>query len=375
MKPEPSRARDAFDKDDVTVGSEVGHCQDPERALQRNFLSVSIPDGTLGTYENWRTVLAERDGLDNPHVSYLAHMCAKLVDAPKQGLRLKSHIREEDRSIYAETPHPLWFMDKRFQQRKNGLKPYHDLSDIDMSRGVEKTTTMDFLYDTLMKETAKFTKYSHSMFLDRKVTFKDTDLTDPWTRALELSAQLNDGDKLKRDLGRIKAYILQNHREYKAHCLRLSKRLRNRKSQNDSNDASTSTDGVPEFDGHFELEEYYAKEFLDNPSIKDLESSVLYFDIQVNGGRMYQSIKASYAYILSLSDGKYSKYCYAVAFDALRRVKADATAKKIKENGLAESVSTATYKSMSIDRSWIRKIRELTYSSDKVKEIENYNKK
>jgi hypothetical protein len=358
MMKEPTRAKEAFDKDFSTVGNEVGFCDAPEKALQRNFISVPIADGTLGTYENWRTVLAEQVGLDNPDVNYLAHMCAKLVDAPKQGLRLKGTFRDEDKMKFQEIPRPLWFMDKRVQQRKNGLRPYHDLTDID-TQGVESTTTMDFLYDTLLKETAAFTKYSRSMFYDPDAVFKDPELTEPWTRALELASQLND-DALKADLEHIKSHIVKNHHDYQNHLLRFSQRSRNPRRHQNRTDIE---DDFPQFDSHFELEEYFAKDFLENPSVNEIKSGVLLFDIHANGGQMFLSMKASYAYILSVTDSKYNKYCYVVAYDALRRIKADAIAKKTKENGLAEPVSIGTYKCMTLDRRWIRKLKELNYVS------------
>ncbi|CEG83632.1 hypothetical protein RMATCC62417_17515 [Rhizopus microsporus] len=85
--------------------------------------------------------------------------------------------------------------------------------------------------------------------------------------------------------------------------------------------------------------------------------------MQVNGGYMLQNIKASYAYIICVSSRKYSKYCYVVAFDTLRRIKADALAKNSKENGLSETVSTSIYPSLNMDRKWIRRIKESNIKS------------
>ncbi|KAI8977037.1 RNA dependent RNA polymerase-domain-containing protein [Mycotypha africana] len=344
VPPEPSRVREAFDKDESTVGGEVSAWNNPEEAIQNNFISVAIPDGTLGIYENWRTVLAERTSLDNPDVVYLAHMCAKLVDAPKQGLRLKASAKHRDRSSFAELPYP----------------------------DAPLTTTMDYLYDTLLKETAAFTRYSRSMFYEDDVPFKDPDLIAPYMKACELANQLND-TALKKDLESIVAAVNKNRDEYNKQVAKLDEARRhfldNVHNPQRYFKEKLIDDYQTQFNSHFELEEYFAKDFLHSPPNQTFSSNILIYDIQANGGRMLQNIKASYAYTISVAAFKYSKYCYIVAYDALRRIKADACAKQIKENGLCESVAVSSYKCMNIDRKWVRRLKEANYREENVKEV------
>lgn len=372
VPPESSRVKEAFEKDKKTVGQEVGAHDCPEKAIQTNFLSVSIPDGTLGVYENWRTVLAERTSLDNPDVTYLAHMCAKLVDAPKQGLKLKATTKSRDRSNFAELPYPAWFMDKKNKQRGPGFHSYRDVNNVYTIQDATCTTTMDFLFNTLQQETESFTKYSRSMFCDEDVSFKDPDLTAPWIKACELATQLND-PILKADLDLISKAVKINRDEYNKQCAEFDLQ-RQRYLDNVANPHKyQSNKFVDEFQSrfntHFELEEYFAKDYLNSPSTQSLKSNIITFDIQANSGKMLQNIKASYAYILNAAINKYGKYCYIVAYDALRRIKADGTAKNSKENGIAETVSVSAYKAMNVDRKWLKRIKESNHIEENIEKV------
>ncbi|KAI8647866.1 RNA dependent RNA polymerase-domain-containing protein [Parasitella parasitica] len=370
FKPKPvpppcKRAEEAFDKDKSTVGKEVSSCKDPQEAIQNSFISVAIPDGTLGVYENWRTVLAECSSLDHPDVVYLGHMCSKLVDAPKQGLTLKATVKKRDRANFSEIPHPPWFMDKKNKQRGPTFRSYKEANNVYTLHGAPCSTTMDYLYDTLLTETAAFTKYSRSMFCDDDVSLKDPDLIAPWLKAKELATQLSDG-LLATDLRLIAEAVETNKKEYTEKCAKLDS-LKQRYLENLSNptkyvDEKYIEEFQSQFNSHFELEEFYAKDFLETPPTQSLKSNVMMFDVQVNGGRMLHNIKASYAYIISINSSKYAKYCYLVAYDNLRRIKADAVAKQTKENGFAETLSPSAYKCMTIDRNWIKKMKETNYT-------------
>ncbi|KAL9551303.1 hypothetical protein MBANPS3_004328 [Mucor bainieri] len=367
VPPPCKRAEEAFEKDKTTVGKEVGAHKDTEKVIQSNFLSVAIPDGTLGVYENWRTVLAESASLDHPDVVYLGHMCSKLVDAPKQGLGLKATTKKRDRANFSEIPHPPWFMDKKNKQRGTTFRSYKEVNNVYTLEGAPCRTTMDYLYDTLLRETAAFTKYSRSMFCDDDVPLKDPDLIAPWLKANELATQLND-QALMADLRLIAQAVETNKREYTEQCTKLDQQ-KQRYMENISNPAKYVDERYIEefqsqFNSHFELEEYYAKHFIETPPTQSLKSNIMTFDVQANGGRMLHNIKASYAYKISISANKYAKYCYLVAFDHLRRIKADAVAKQHKENGIAESLSSSAYKCMTIDRKWIKKMKESNYTEN-----------
>ncbi|KAI7908225.1 RNA dependent RNA polymerase-domain-containing protein [Cokeromyces recurvatus] len=368
--PESNKVKEAFDKDMSTVGREVGSHENTETAIQKNFISVTIPDGTLGIYENWRTVLAETTNLDNPDVIYLGHMCSKLVDAPKQGLRLKSIVKNRDRASFGDIPHPAWFMDKKNKQRNQRIRNYREVNNVYALQNAPLSTTMDYLYDTLMKETAAFTKYSRSMFLDEDVPFKDPDLIAPWLKAQELANQLND-IALKDDLQLIAQAIEKNRHDYNKQCCEFDMQkqhyMDNIGNPKHYIDSKFVHDFQNQFTSHFELEEYFAKEFLNTPSTQSLKSNIMIFDIQANGGRMLQNIKASYAYQISVNANKYSKYCYIVAFDFLRRIKADAIAKRLKENGVAETITVPMYKCLNIDRKWLKRLLKSNIVNEKEK--------
>lgn len=332
-----------------------------------------MPDGTLGIYENWRTVLAESLPLENPDVSYLAHMCSKLVDAPKQGLRLKSTTRASDNAKYADMPYPPWFMDKKAKQRKDEGITYKDLTEVYTLQNAPCTTAMDHLYDTLVKETADFTRYSRCMFYDPDLPFKDADLTAPWQRASEIARKLND-PLLKADLQLIASHVQKNNKEYNVQVFEYDTQkqyyIDNVRNPNKSlAERQQLGEERHQFNSHFELEECFSKDFYESPPASSFQSDIFKFDLLSNGGKMIQTIKASYAYIMNASVNKYGKYCYIVAYDFLRRIKADACAKRLKENGISETLSVSAYKSMNIDRNWLRKIKESKYVEEDVGKV------
>ncbi|CAO3699765.1 unnamed protein product [Rhizopus stolonifer] len=358
---ELQRVKDAFEKDKATVGQQLGSSSNTEKSLQNNFINVQMPDSTLGLYENWRTVLAEKSSLDDPDVSYLAQMCAKLVDAPKQGLRLKMTASTRDRTNYSKIPRPTWFTDKKNRQRDANKRSYKDSNDsYKLPKKKPCVTTMDFLYETLLKETEAFTRYSQSMFSEDDVPLKDPDLVEPWNKANEYAKHNNDHE-FEQDLDLIRKAVIHNMDSYNKQSSQVHLMLEHQKD-NAQKLGALNEDVLPEVHSPFgsfsELEEYIAKEFNNTPDSSKFVSSIMQHDSITNECRLVQKLKASIAYSSSVSSRKYSKYCYIVAFDALRRIKADACAKKTKENGIADTVSVNIYKSLNVDRKWIRKIKD-----------------
>ncbi|KAG1418323.1 hypothetical protein G6F58_005118 [Rhizopus delemar] len=357
----------AFEQDKTTVGQQVSSHTNTEKALQMSFISAQIPDGTLGLYENWRTVLAERTSLDDPNVSYLAQMCARLVDAPKQGLRLKKNVLEHDRNKYSSIPHPTWFMDKKNKQREGHKRAYKEANDVyTLPDSSPCVTTMDNLYRTLLKETEAFTRRPKNMFSESDMLLKDPDLIAPWNKTYQFAAERND-ESLRHDLNIIQEAVNANLDSYFRQIVQYQQQ-RQHLMDNVYNPGVYVEGEVTEiytaFSTFYELEEYIAKEYSITPDTNRFISRIIKHDLKANGGRMLQCLKASYAYIASTSARKHSKYCYIVAFDNLRRIKADAHASLVKENGLAETVTLPIYKSLNVDRKWIRKIRDSNFAQN-----------
>lgn len=299
-------------------------------------------------------------------------MCAKLVDAPKQGLRLTATTSSRDRSNFSKIAHPAWFMDKKNKQRDANIRSYKQVNEVYTIHDAPCVTTMDHLYDTLLKETAAFTKYSRSLFCDDDVPFKDSDLTAPWLKALQNAHRIG-GKDLMDDLDLIAKAIRLNKEAYTKQCgefhsqrAHFMDNIRNpsRYTENKFVDELQSR-----FNNYLELEEYFAKDFIDTPDPLLYKSAIVKFDMEANNGKMVQILKASYAYTLSITADKYNKYCYIVAYDVLRRIKADACALLVKENGLGESVSVSTYKAFNLDRKTLKRIKETSYVEKGVEKV------
>ncbi|KAI8887759.1 RdRP-domain-containing protein [Backusella circina FSU 941] len=349
------RVNAAFSVDKTTVGQEVSRDRNNmEKIIQKNFISVVVPDGTLGVYENWRTILSEKKSLGDEDVLYLSQMCAKLVDAPKQGLRLKDTVRATDRNLYGKIPSPTWFADKRSRQKG---KSYMEAKG-GFKKQVEKPeTTMDHLYLTLINQTETNIRSSVCMFRDEDISSRDKDLSAPWLNFKKRALDSNNKE-LRDDMELIESLVSKNYEDY---CQQLTefydekRRLADKANTYDSDLAAmelTNTYSIA-----FGLEEYITKQFSEVP-FNLIKSSVLVYDIQVNSASLLQNIKASLAYILCSRARKNNKYCYVVAFDALRRIKADACTKRKESGAVAQTLVGSMYRALNIDRSWVRKIND-----------------
>ncbi|KAI7880918.1 RdRP-domain-containing protein [Lichtheimia hyalospora FSU 10163] len=363
----PAAMKTVFIKNDTKVRQELIKHRDndaQEVAIQTNFLNVSLPDGTLGQYENWRTVLAESRSLDDPDVVYLAHMCAKLVDAPKQGLSLKPAVLQRDRSTFGSVPHPLWFVNKRNKQRERDYKSYQEVNQ-DVLPSKTLGTAMDYLHKLLHERTEAFTNFTDHVIDDDEVKLKDPDLLAPWEEAEKMAKDINDKDFMA-DLELIKQQVQTLYINYVRDVKDVVfTRQRRRDSRYDP--VRETEPFIREYSGYntlFELEEHYARQFLAIPST--IKSNVLKIDQKLHHGHMTSSIVASAAYIRTIQAQKYNKFCYVVAFDTIRRMKADAHCKKTKDTGYgyAESIIPYMYAPMTMSKSWIKKLRGSKSAAD-----------
>lgn len=363
----PAAMKTVFVKNGTKVRQELIKHRDndsQELAIQAHFLNVSLPDGTLGQYENWRTVLAESRSLDDPDVIYLAHMCAKLVDAPKQGLSLKSTVFQRDRSTFGSMPHPLWFVDKRNKQRERDYKSYQEVNQ-DVVPSKPLGTAMDCLHKLLQERTEAFSNFSVHVIADDEVMLKDPDLLAPWEEAEKMAQDLDDKDFMA-DLKLIKQQVETLYSDY-TRDVRDVVFTRQRRKDSRYDPVRETEPFIHEYSNYntlFELEEHYAQKFLAIPST--IKSNILKVDKKMNHGHMTSSIVASAAYIRTIHAQKYNKFCYVVAFDTLRRIKADAQCKKTSDtdHGYAESVIPYMYSPMTMNKSWIKKLRDTKSAAD-----------
>ncbi|KAL0077728.1 RNA-dependent RNA polymerase RdRP [Phycomyces blakesleeanus] len=353
--PTPEKAKAAFEQNMNTISQVVfKHTEDTfqERMLQENFISVAIPDGILGKYDNWRTNLAEDTSFDNEDVNYLAHMCARLVDASKQGLTIKPSVLQKDRSDFLKIPQSRWFSDKVSRQREKDI--HTSVEEVQESNVSNRpsTTTMDFLHETLLAEVEKFTRYSESVFQEKDVKLKDSALERPWLEAMAMAIDDKDAE-LQADLKAIQSCVDKNIHTYTCDAKQLWLRRQQKftAKHDPGRKSETFYEDEDQFNTAFELEEHAAKEFHHFPDPVTFASSVFHYDLEINHGMMIQKIKASYAYIKTIQSGKFSKYCYVVAYDALRRIKADSCGNN--SRGLCESVVPSIFQALNVDKYWI----------------------
>ncbi|KAI8335587.1 hypothetical protein BC941DRAFT_355571 [Chlamydoabsidia padenii] len=370
-----ARIGTVFEKDSTKVCDELRHIKDEHAQasrLQQLFLTVPTYDGTLGVYENWRTVVSELTSYDAEDVIYLAQMCALLVDAPKQGYKVKFWAKKDDRAKYSFHAPPNWFVEKLKKTRD-----YDEPTTVRISYQAERplTTAMDHLHSTIQQEIEKLAKNPQSLLPEDVVVRKDLDLALPWHNAEETAKTLGDEDFYK-DLSTIKEAVDKNFNNYMqdirdvAAYLQQKADLQQRRSQQELSSSSSSLgkdhgpgksvlgECISRFNSFLEIEEHHAKLF-HSMIMDEMVSTTLKMDIMANDGRLVQTLKASCAYLRTIQHGKYGKYCYVVAYDALARIKSDACAKKTKLNGICNTVVPSIYPAMNMDRRWIRQYKEI----------------
>lgn len=352
----------AFEKDTRTVRDTLRSHRYPdeqERELQLMFLSVPTYDGTLGVYENWRTVVSEITSLDDPQVIYLAQMCALLVDAPKQGLWVKPWTKKEDRAKFSAHHIPKWFADK-LNKLPDGEE---DASSTITLLERPLTTAMDHLHETIRTEIESLTQRAKDLIPIDKASRMDPDLSTPWYKAWEAATELGD-DLMLVDLKTLKEAVDGNLDSYIQGVRDVTGYIDWEEEQHvrlgfsGDGDDKAAKPSFRKFRNFGEVEDFHAEHFFGIGQKGSLDSALFKTDLLVNDGRMVTTLKASYAYIRTIDQERYSKYCYVVAYDALARMKADANAKKIKPNGLSFPFAPSVYPAMTMDRRWIRKEKE-----------------
>ncbi|CAO3589352.1 unnamed protein product [Absidia cylindrospora] len=370
------RISEVFETDARKVRDEIAFIQDHDEQmakLQSLFLSVPVYDGTLGVYENWRTVVAELTSLDTPDAIYLAQMCALLVDAPKQGFKVKPWAKREDRIKYGVYPAPKWFADKLRKSRDPDEKVARVINQVERPL----TSAMDHLHATIHLEMEKAFRHPQSLIPENMIVRKDPDLVSTWTRAVETAKVI--GDKaMQADLDTIQKAVddhfnnyMQDVRDVVAYLAQKGESHQVSRQQHDSTGStpmtkencglptsSTLGSGINRFTSFLEIEEHHAQLFHEM-ALSSLVSNIFKMDIAMNEGRTVQNLKASCAYLKTVHYQKYSKYCYVMAYDALARMKSDACSKQTKNNGLSCVVVPSIYPGMTMDRKWIRKEKEL----------------
>lgn len=364
-----------FERDSRKVCDELRHMgggDDQAVRLQQLFLTVPTYDGTLGIYENWRTVISEMDTYGTEDGIYLAQMCALLVDAPKQGYKLKFWAKKDDRAKYSSRPVPAWFLEK--------LKKTRESDDMQPSRNSAKpadrplTTAMDFLHSAIQREIEKLAKTPQSLIPEDLVTRKDNDLAFPWNKAMETAKALGD-EAMQMDLDTIRDAVEVNFNNYTQDVRDVVAYLEQKadsqwtstRSQQEASTKMSSANAngprvlgecINRFSSFLQIEQHYAKLFHEM-AMDSLVSTTFKMDIKANEGRLVQTLKASCAYLRTVTKGKYNKYCYVVAYDALARIKSDVCAKKTKLNGICNTVVPSIYPALTMDRGWIRKYKDI----------------
>ncbi|SAM00819.1 hypothetical protein [Absidia glauca] len=302
---------------------------------------------------------------------YLSQMCALLVDAPKQGYKLKFWAKKDDRAKYANRPVPTWFLEK--------LKKTRDTEDGQPARNPLKpadrplTTAMDFLHFAIQQEIEKLAKTPQSLIPEDLVTRKDNDLALPWNKAVETAKALGD-EAMQADLETIRDAVEVNFTNYMQDIRDVVNYLAQKadsqwtstRSQMEGGKTSSVKENRPgvlgecinKFSSFLQIEQHYAKVFHEM-AMDSLVSTTLKMDIMVNDGRLVQTLKGSCAYLRTVTKGKYNKYCYVVAYDVLARIKSDVCAKKSKLNGICNTVVPSIYPAMHMDRRWIRKYKDI----------------
>ncbi|CAB4445584.1 unnamed protein product [Rhizophagus irregularis] len=108
---------------------------------------------TLGLYDRWHRLQSSKYGLSNKSSIYLAQMCAKLVDATKQGLNIKPNVLQYD-SEFGNLPVPYW-MDKNKDSKSRNRESHLGVMDLlckSIENEMKEINSKDFLIAKMTKD-------------------------------------------------------------------------------------------------------------------------------------------------------------------------------------------------------------------------------
>ncbi|GET03785.1 RNA-dependent RNA polymerase RdRP [Rhizophagus clarus] len=325
--PTKSEVEDAFTANKQTVDELLSSTipNKIDEKLQEVILDNCFKDlePTLGRYDRWHRLHSSKFGLSNDLSIYLAQMCAKLVDATKQGLTIKPSVLQHDDDSFSKLPVPYWMdkMDKMDKDSKN-RKRETDLG------------VMDLLCKTIEDE---MNKVNSKDFLIAKMTEDpDPHIKEFWCNELNRAKQMEgeEGLAYKEDLDSIYDSSLEIIRLYNSNYYKIFNDDLDRKDF-PFEQATKSTGSSSKLNDKFKDRGPLTLGNLDPLSMFELQ------------------LKAAALHLASIDKKPTGQGCWIISFRILCNIKSQMIDRFVV--GGPRSVIEEVWQSMRIDKKWVKR--------------------
>ncbi|RIA96761.1 RNA dependent RNA polymerase-domain-containing protein [Glomus cerebriforme] len=342
LQPISSRVENAFIKNEMTLDKLLLSTRpdEIEARLQEVIIENYFKDlePTLGLYDRWHRLQSSNYGLSDETSIYLAQMCAKLVDATKQGLTILPSVQQRDNEIFRKLPVPYW-MDKDNKCRNR----------------LENLGAMDYIY----MEIEKYMKeISSKDFQVAKITQDpDPHINEFWNNEFDRARRMEgeEGLAYKNDLNLIYGSSSEIIKMYNTQYRNIFDDDQDRDREQSSKPANSKNEKFKGVDHEF------LKRFLNNPPVEKYQSSIFKF-LKGRGPLTLENIdpltmfelqlKAAALYIASIKRKPAGQDCWVIAFRVLCNIKSQMIDKDVL--GGPRSIIDDVWQSMKIDRKWIK---------------------
>ncbi|RIA95241.1 RNA dependent RNA polymerase-domain-containing protein [Glomus cerebriforme] len=311
------RVENAFDKNKQTIDTLLStNSNRIESKLQEIILNSYFEDleTPRDLYDYWHKLQSSEFGMSNEESIYLSQMCAKLIDATKQGLTIKPSVQQRDSEIFRKLSVPYWVG----KDRDNKSKINRQESIGGDNFGVKDI--MDLLCISIEKEMNKINSKEFSVAEIK--TGPDPHIYKFWYNELMRAQQMEEGLYLE-DLNLISAYVMQIAQTYnKRYAQTFEDRDKKENEQQSSGHSYKLNEELKSID--YEC----LKKFLNTPPIEKYKSNIFKL-LKDRRSTMTEDplfmfelqLKAASLYLSSVSKKPDGQACWVIAFRILCNIK------------------------------------------------------
>ncbi|CAG8674400.1 30903_t:CDS:1 [Gigaspora margarita] len=303
--------------------------------LEEYFKDILTP---IGLYDYYHRLHSSHYGLSDPKSIYLAQISAKLLDATKQGEKLKDSVLKSDKK-YNNLPIPFWMEKDKSKFR------------------IKSVCSMDNLRRIAQEEVSFINSPEFSVSLNTRHEL-DPHIHRFWIREFtERAENMEDGGRYKKDLkliNNVTASIIKNYNN------EISKLLGEKElfSELQSAPLSTPSNSIHSENGKIRTINYkYTEQFINLPPTKNYESDILKHvdrtDLNHNITLFELKLKAAALYLQSYTKKPELEISWKLAFRILCGLKAQMIESENSDIvGGPRNVIYEVWQSLNVDKRW-----------------------
>ncbi|CAJ0641582.1 1086_t:CDS:2, partial [Entrophospora sp. SA101] len=362
LLPLDPNVKEAFEKNNIRLQDVLSRYKQPStraRKLQEVILYIYLSDPPLGLYDWFHRLHSNKYGLSNPRSIYFAQMCAQLVDATKQGLKIKQDVLKIDKESVFQLPIPKWMGkgDLIKNEKKRNLNVEKREGDEKMREGEQeenndkmlneiKKSVMDILYISVENEKKVLGNESFTVANNQSETL-DSHIRLFWLHEMELANKIEDDGAYKSDLLLIGNFTHKLVQDYNTRYYDKIKKKNEAEMMAKTSSTTTSIETTPErkkstssiknkttsklfndkrVEKDHSIEYEFLHKFMMNPPVVQYKSNRLKYISRVNFWDPHVlfelQLKSSALYMNSFLKKDTGQCCWMLAFRTLCNIKA-----------------------------------------------------